>query len=348
MKNLLTLILCILIFTGNMSGQCPPAGVTITSQADLDYFETNYPDCEIIDGDVQITSSDVTNLNAFNKVSQIKGSLTINNNDALTDLSGLASLTQINDYVRIQNNVALLSLNGLQNLQKINGDFFYLENSPLVTDLSGLSGLDSIDGIFQIWAMDGINDLEGLQNLKYINGTFAVFLNASLTSFEGLNSLATITDALRIYENPELTSIMDLPIDLQIYQSLVVNDNPLLASCSAEAICNYLADPPSFFVFNINSEGCNSPEQVIAGCETNSSKVSIIRDLKASPNPGNGIIEIENLFQGVSKIEVIDQYGRIKELIPSRQLDLSHLPAGVYIIRAVMNGMIYQTRYVKL
>ena len=347
MKNLFTLIVFILIFTGNITGQCPPAGVTITSQADLDFYETNYPDCEVIDGDVQITSSNVTNLNAFNKIRQIKGSLTISNNDALADITSLASLTQIDDYVRIQNNVALLSLNGLQNVKKINGDFFYLENSPLVTDLNGLSGLDSIDGIFQIWAMDGINDLDGLQNLKYINGTFAVFLNSSLTSFEGLNSLATITDDLRIYENPVLTSILDLPVDLKIYQSLVVNDNPLLALCSAEAICKYLADPPSFFVFNTNAEGCNSPEQVTVGCESNSSKVSIIRDLKASPNPGNGIIELENLFQGINKIEVIDQYGHIKELNPTRQLDLSHLPAGVYIIRAANGGMVYQTKYIK-
>ena len=348
MNSLFTLLIGLLFFTCEIFGQCPPAGVTITSKADLENYALIYPDCEVIDGDLHISSADINDLHAFNNVRKINGSFSLSNNAELTDISGLSSLNQVEGYVRIQNNVALLSLNGLQNVKRIDGDFFYLENSPLVTDLSGLSGLDSVNGIVQIWAMDGIADLNGLQNLRYINGTFAVFSNASLTSFKGIPSLSTINDALRIYENPVLVSIEDLPAGLKIEQSLVINDNPLLTSCSAEAICNYLSDPPSFFILNANAEGCNGEEQVIAGCETNSSKVNAIQDFTVFPNPGNGIIKMENLFQKIDKIEVIDHFGFKKVLIPSHLLNINHLRAGIYIIRVTGDNKIYQTRYLKI
>ncbi len=102
---------------------CLPQGITFTTQAQIDNFQTNYSGCIEIEGNVAIQGSNITNLNGLNVLTSIGGYLDINDNDALISLSGLDNLNSIGGYLDISGNGVLTSLSGLDNLTSIGGPF---------------------------------------------------------------------------------------------------------------------------------------------------------------------------------------------------------------------------------
>ena len=89
------------------SSSCLPEGITFTTQEQIDNFQTNYPGCNEIEGNVTINGIDISNLNGLNVVTSIGGSLLIFGNDILINLSGLNSLNIIGGGLRIHGNAAL-------------------------------------------------------------------------------------------------------------------------------------------------------------------------------------------------------------------------------------------------
>jgi hypothetical protein len=95
---------------------CLPDGITFSTQAEIDNFQTNYPGCTEIQGDVTISGSDITNLNGLNVVNYISGNLIIGNaqlaqaNPVLNNLEGLESLTAIGGNLVVIHNSVLDSL----------------------------------------------------------------------------------------------------------------------------------------------------------------------------------------------------------------------------------------------
>jgi hypothetical protein len=114
---------------------CLPQGITFTTQWQIDNFQTNYPGCMGIIGDVTIKGSAITNLNGLSVLTSIGGYLEIRSNSALTSLTGLESLTSIGGYLQIggfyAGNHALTSLTGLENLTSIGGNLTISYNSSL-------------------------------------------------------------------------------------------------------------------------------------------------------------------------------------------------------------------------
>ena len=49
-----------------MPHPCLPEGITFTTQEEIDNFQSNYPGCNEIEGDVEINGDDITNLNGLN------------------------------------------------------------------------------------------------------------------------------------------------------------------------------------------------------------------------------------------------------------------------------------------
>ncbi len=89
------------------SAQCGFTNITLTTQAEVDNFATDYPDCADIPGTLAIgPSSDVTNLDGLAGVNTIGNQLVINSNQALTDVSGLVDLQSI-VVLSIKNNNVL-------------------------------------------------------------------------------------------------------------------------------------------------------------------------------------------------------------------------------------------------
>ena len=74
MKRLALLIVIALLIQSTASSQpCLPDGITFQTQAEIDNFQTNYPNCNEIEGDVIISGDSITNLNGLSVVTSIGG-----------------------------------------------------------------------------------------------------------------------------------------------------------------------------------------------------------------------------------------------------------------------------------
>ncbi|MEZ5082592.1 MAG: T9SS type A sorting domain-containing protein [Bacteroidales bacterium] len=231
MKNFTNLIFAILFVNVTAFSQpCLPEGITFYTQEQIDNFQTNYPGCTEIEGDVKIGEyggSDITNLNGLNVLTSIGGSLHI----------GFIGM-----YVTYWNNPLLGSLTGLENLTSIGENLWIMDNDLLI-DLTGLEALTSIDGFLKIIFNDVLNSLTGLDNVQaetisdlFIQG------NSSLSTCEVLsicNYLADPNGEIEIGNNapgcnsPEEVDSLCNPVsvqDLRIENIFTISPNPTSGS----------------------------------------------------------------------------------------------------------------------
>ena len=63
MKKLLLISFVLIFCQFTVTSQsCLPTGIIFTTQAEIDNFQTNNPNCTEIEGDVEINGDDITNL----------------------------------------------------------------------------------------------------------------------------------------------------------------------------------------------------------------------------------------------------------------------------------------------
>lgn len=118
--------ICIDDFSIDGINPCPPGDITFASQAEIDSYPTNFPDCSEIDGDVEISGNDITNLDSLYVITTILGTLEISDNPNLSGLSGLANVTAIDGILIINNNDLLKSLSGIDNIDTASIDELYI------------------------------------------------------------------------------------------------------------------------------------------------------------------------------------------------------------------------------
>jgi hypothetical protein len=167
---------------------CLPEGITFTTQAEIDSFPINHPNCTEIEGDVNIGAwlgSDITNLNGLNSITAIGEGLAIGwwfmGNALLSDLSGLENLTSIGGNLDIHANSVLENLTGLESLTSIGG---YI--------MIGNGDAKSTDARNKMNGNPSLKSLTGLENLETIGGGLFTQFNNSLTSFKGLEKIDSI------------------------------------------------------------------------------------------------------------------------------------------------------------
>ena len=194
--------------------QCPSYNINLSSQADINNFKINYPNCTEIGFGLTITGNTITNLNGLNEVTRVENNLIIRES-LLVNLNGLNKLTYVGGGFTISSNVNLINTQGLDNLLLIEGRVEFSFN-PKLKDLKGLESLDAIrnnfpyeDGELVITSNNGLQSLEGLENLSSTIG-LEITNNPLLINFEGLNGLTTIDKNFRIAENSNLISFSGL------------------------------------------------------------------------------------------------------------------------------------------
>jgi hypothetical protein len=133
------------------SQSCLPGGLSFISQAEIDDFQTFFPGCNIIEGDVRIgywAGSNITNLDGLNILTSIGGNLRIEGNPILADLKGLSNLTSVDGSLVISWNDEIASLTGLENLTYVGGGLEIYNNGRLIS-LKGLENLN-VGAIIQL------------------------------------------------------------------------------------------------------------------------------------------------------------------------------------------------------
>ncbi len=232
--NIAIHLLLVLSFSYTVSAQdCLEAGITFTTQAEIDNFSINFSGCTNIKGNIRIkerNSKNITNLNGLSQITSIEGDLKVSDNTKLTSLKGLNNLTSIgglfgiwgntslenisdlgnlisiNGHLTISNNISLMSLIGLNNLTFIGG-FFRIKRNNSLTSLNGLDNLFSIGKDVWVGNNDNLKNLNGLENLTSIKENLKVTDNKILENLNGLENLTFIGNSLKIVNNDSLKNL---------------------------------------------------------------------------------------------------------------------------------------------
>lgn len=237
---LIGLVLSLVNFSGR--AQCPNTPVTLQSQADIDNFAVNYPNCtnlsaplyiDEVDGVIdnllglssvesayliKIQNTHIEHLNGLENLIFIQ-ELWLNSNYSLIDFTGLDLISNI-DLLNVIDNTALESTNGLGSLSQISQLNFF-DNTSL-TDLTALSQITQLNGL-RI-AGNNLTTLDGLNNLVSVNGEIFVSNEQviNLDVFAGLNNL---TASLFLWNNPEL-------IDVSVFQDVTQLQDLVIVGCN--------------------------------------------------------------------------------------------------------------------
>src|SRR5690606_11506716 len=126
----------LLIGTHAVFGQCPSGDIVFTSQAEVNAFAANYPDCTHISGTLSISGSDITDLSPLSSITDTGSNLRIVSNSQLQSLDGLENLTSVGGYIAIYNNDSLTDISDLANIDPttITGSYgLYIINNPVLS-----------------------------------------------------------------------------------------------------------------------------------------------------------------------------------------------------------------------
>lgn len=267
--------------------------VIFESQAEVDAFSG----CSIIDGNLFIrspygidgASSDITDLSPLSSVIEVRGEISIDNNDQLIDLHGLENVTTINTSLVIRN---CENLNSVQALSGFSGELNYLViwNNQSLTNIDGLNGITSINNGLSIVENTVLQNLNGLSNLSEVNGTdLLLSKNLSLTDIQGLSNLTHVNTDLIIVNCDALENLQGLN-NLTTAGSFILSSNDVLNDVSAVTSLTHVDH--TFFVglnpmlsdccifedllksntiggtitIEDNAPGCNSEQDIESSC----------------------------------------------------------------------------------
>ena len=251
-----------LIIVGDPVG-CLPGGIIFNSQAEVDSFPVNHPDCSEIAGNITIQGNDILNLSGLNMITSVGANLWINENDTLPDLSGLENLVSIGGVLTITENDWLENLSGLENLTFIGRDL-WIERNYHLNSISSLSGLGSIGKNLAIIYNFSLTDLAGLELIPSLAGSLTIDHNRILAGLSGLENLSYVAASVFIYissEMPNLTgleNITDVGWDLNITGGWNLNSLSGLNNISTvggSCIISYTNAPDLSGLTNLNSIG---------------------------------------------------------------------------------------------
>jgi hypothetical protein len=200
MKKILSFLFALSALNSVTAQGCFPEGITFTNQTQIDNFQSDYPGCSLILGDVNIIedgSEIITNLDGLTAMQRINGNLLIKENYDLVSITGLQNLTFVGGNLSLQFNYTLPSLTGLENLDSIGGDFV-TGCTNLITDLEALGNLTYIGGDIDINWHPNLVSLHGLENLNHLGGGITLSNNVILTDLSPLESITTLNGSLFI------------------------------------------------------------------------------------------------------------------------------------------------------
>lgn len=259
-----------------LKAQCP-TNIIFLTQAEVDDFPTNYPNCTNITGDVTIGGSGVTNLNGLVNLNSIGGYLYITSSslndlsglDNLTsiggqfyfgsttfvDLNGFPALTSIGDDLEIRYNDNLTVISGLNALTMIgdaSGDDLYIQNNSSLNTISGLNTLGTVFSSIYIRDNPVLADISGLSMLSSVGSSFYLE-DTQILNLSSLSSISTIPAQFSISNNDNLSDLSGLPSSFTYVGILRISDNDNLSDLSGLPLSLTFPSWGDFIVSNNNS-----------------------------------------------------------------------------------------------
>ena len=244
--------------------------VILRTQAEVDAF----CGCEVIEGKLAITSTTIRNLQSFQNLKTIKGSLVITSNTELESIEGLNNLQSIGGGLIFGNNPLIIDFNGLRNLQTIGERLFIGDNG-----LKSLEGLENLGSIKNEVEIVNNNNLEKLANFSHLDTLSELLIgdNDQLITLEGLNNLKHIEGKLIVSQNEKLTECCQIlhlvDYDLENGQAkggIQIDNNTSFCNSQEEIIANCQTPPPtceSIQILTQNNQitisGLTAPKEIV-------------------------------------------------------------------------------------
>ncbi|MCK4568889.1 MAG: T9SS type A sorting domain-containing protein [Bacteroidales bacterium] len=311
------------------------------NQSEIDIFQTNFPACVNLRGNVLISGNDITGLNGLTQVNSISGNLEIKENISLASLTGLDDIDSIGGELIILHNDNLDNMIGLDGLTFVGG-YFLISHNENVHDLSGLSNLKNIGGHLDIRGNHELTTIDDLINLESIGGHLSLVFNKSLSNLQGLINLKMISGILMVWNNDELVNLNGLDsINHTTIGDLIIFGNVQLSQCAIESICNYLINPNGNVLLGDNLTGCNSQAEVEEACTVGIPEQRSATQLSTHPNPFTTTTTIEYELTEPSCVQ-LTIYNAIGEVVYKTEDQVmpqgshtvtwspGHLPKGMY------------------
>jgi hypothetical protein len=336
---------------------CPPTDLILTTQNEIDAFSADYPGCTAIPVNLTISGTEIISLAGLSQITTIDGDLVITSNTALTGLSGLNNLTAVTGRLEISSNPQLTSLAPLGNLNSIGGEL-RLTSNPQVPSLYGLENINYQTITHLVVESSVTLSYCGVASIcSYLAeplNTFSISGNAT-----GCNTLAEIDGACG---GP-------LPVGLIGFSAQPDNGRTVLRWKTASETNNAGFDiqrsfnmsvwetigfvPGKGTTFELTSYAYSDENPLVGvnyyrlrqlnfdGTAAFSPVVSALiqpgREISLYPNPTTGKVLLTGNHP--ENITLSDYQGRELKQTFGTEIDLSDLPAGMYIVRLMGGNM---------
>lgn len=243
-----------MIFGIALNAQCPQdPNLVFTTQEELDQFAIDYPNCNKINGKVEIFDTQVNNLLALTQVDTILNDLVIRKNPNLKTLEGLQNVNFVGGKLHVISCDSLEHIQHLSNVDTIGWALFIVDNASII-DLQGLESIEHLNQELLVNQNENLESLEGLHNLISTGRDVNVQLNPKLSNLNGLRSLRYIYDGISQFECESVTSLAGLD-SLEQVSSLWIESTPIF---NLEGLGNLSTINGLSFLIN----GCNSLESL--------------------------------------------------------------------------------------
>lgn len=224
MKNALPYVL---FFISLISfAQCPNTDIYLETQADVDDFAINYPNCTTLVNALWIGTepNNITNVDGLNPITSAQDIFM--RHAQVNDFSGLNNLEEARDLSFGYNN-SMLDLQGLTSLQTVVR--LHVFSSSSILSLAGMDSLEAIENItlFMNSALTDISQLSFLENVNSLD-----ISNNALVSLSGLENLQTVAENMEV-SNELVENFNDLESIEAIGGSLIVTNNLELTDITA-------------------------------------------------------------------------------------------------------------------
>ena len=247
--HLATLACLVNVFAAaSLHAQCS-GSLVLDSQAAVDAYRQNHPNCTRFEGSIYIEGPEVDDLAGLAGLASVSDTLALRlvEIEVLDDLLALDSVGFL-ELSRTFNQVSLQPLNGLtvrglslEDVPLLNNLFGgdYLRSLPLGLNVQGnprlvsLRGLDSLRDIGRQLTITGNDTLQNVDALERLVVTDArvnvrVSGNAQLATLEGLRGLRDTRGSLTVTANRSLRSLEGLHNLTRVSQAITIASNTLL------------------------------------------------------------------------------------------------------------------------
>lgn len=146
----------------------------------------------VVTGGIQISNSDLTNLDFMGCVTEVGFDITLFDNDMLTNVDGLHNITSIGTEFVFSNNDALVDFNSLPNIAQMATTLAFRNNGALehisgfhsfvgiTANVTNPDGTPGVTGNITVQQNPVLLDIDGLGGLRVVGGIFAVNNNPML------------------------------------------------------------------------------------------------------------------------------------------------------------------------